>query len=52
MGGVLLSFSGMAIAGRELSDTMNTFEIVFFRALIYDIKTDQLQIHLFLQIFS
>ena len=34
MGGVLLSFSGMAIAGRELSDTMNTFEIVFFRALV------------------
>jgi len=34
MGGVLIAFSAMAVAGRELSDTMNTFEIVFFRALV------------------
>lgn len=34
MGATLLSFMAMAIAGRELSDTMNTFEILFFRSLV------------------
>jgi len=32
MTGALLSFAAMAIAGRELSDTMNTFEILFLRS--------------------
>ena len=34
MGGALLSFSLMAIAVRELLDTMGTFEILFFRSSI------------------
>ena len=34
MMGVLLSFIGMAIGGRELSQSMGTFEILFFRSLI------------------
>ncbi|MAF48774.1 MAG: DMT family transporter [Rhodospirillales bacterium] len=34
MTATLLSFAAMAIAGRELSDTMSTFEILFFRALV------------------
>jgi drug/metabolite transporter (DMT)-like permease len=34
MGGALLCFSLMAIAVRELLDTMGTFEILFFRASI------------------
>jgi drug/metabolite transporter (DMT)-like permease len=34
MGGAVLSFLFMAIAGRELSDTMNTFEILTFRSTI------------------
>ena len=29
-----MSFLMMAIAGRELSDTMNTFQIVFIRCLV------------------
>ena len=32
MTGALLSFAAMAIAGRELTDTMNTFEILFLRS--------------------
>ncbi|NQV54832.1 MAG: DMT family transporter [Rhodospirillales bacterium] len=34
MVGTLVSFSAMAVAGRELSDTMSIFEILFFRALV------------------
>jgi drug/metabolite transporter (DMT)-like permease len=34
MMGVLLSFIGMAIGGRELSQNMGTFEILLFRSLI------------------
>jgi drug/metabolite transporter (DMT)-like permease len=34
MGGVLLSFSTMAVAVRELLDTMGTFEVLFFRGLV------------------
>ncbi len=34
MSGALLSFLMMAIAGRELSDTMNTFQIVFVRSVV------------------
>ena len=32
--GAVFSFSAMAIAGRELSDTLDTFEIMFYRSLI------------------
>ena len=32
--GALTSFLVMAVAGRELSDVMNTFEILFFRSFI------------------
>ncbi|WP_299198730.1 DMT family transporter [uncultured Amphritea sp.] len=34
MVGALLSFMTMAIAGRELSDELNTFQILFFRSVI------------------
>ena len=34
MVGTLVSFVGMAIAGRELSSTLGTFQILFFRSLI------------------
>lgn len=34
MGGALASFSGMAVAARELSADMSTFEILFFRSLV------------------
>ncbi|MBO6519856.1 MAG: DMT family transporter [Rhodospirillales bacterium] len=34
MTGALLSFLSMAIAGRELSAELNTFQILFFRSLI------------------
>lgn len=34
MVGALLSFSTMAIAVRELLDTMGTFEVLFFRSLV------------------
>ena len=34
MTGALLSFTTMAIAARELIDTMGTFEVLFFRSLI------------------
>lgn len=34
MGGALLSFMAMAVAGRELADELSTFQILFFRSLI------------------
>ena len=34
MVGALFSFTGMALAGRELSAELNTFQILFFRSLI------------------
>lgn len=34
MSGALLSFMTMAVAGRELSSQLNTFQILFFRSLI------------------
>jgi drug/metabolite transporter (DMT)-like permease len=34
MSGALLSFSTMAVAVRELLDTMGTFEVLFFRSLV------------------
>ncbi len=34
MVGALFSFTGMALAGRELSVELNTFQILFFRSLI------------------
>lgn len=34
MGGTLLSFMAMAVAGRELSRELDTFEILFFRSVI------------------
>src|SRR5512145_712427 len=34
MSGALLSFMAMAIAGRELSAELTTFQILFFRSLI------------------
>ena len=34
MGGALTSFMVMAVAGRELSDTFNTYQILFWRGLV------------------
>jgi len=34
MSGAVISFIGMAIAGRELSDTLDTFQILTFRSLV------------------
>src|SRR6185503_17078229 len=34
MSGALVSFMAMAIAGRELSTELTTFQILFFRSLI------------------
>ncbi|MFP6711029.1 MAG: DMT family transporter [Rhodospirillales bacterium] len=65
MSGALLSFLFMAIAARELSDTMNTFEILTFRSGIaltitvifvmrigwHEIKTERLRFHLMRNIF-
>lgn len=34
MFGAIASFSAMAVAGREVSDDLDTFEIMFFRSLI------------------
>ena len=34
MGGALTSFMAMAVAGRELSSELNTFQILFFRSLV------------------
>ena len=58
--GAMVSFSLMAISGRELAPDLNTFEIMFFRSLIglvivvtigavagslHQIKTDRLGLH-------
>ena len=58
--GAMVSFSLMAVSGRELAPQMNTFEIMFFRSLIglvlvvtisyavgtlTEIKTDRLGLH-------
>jgi drug/metabolite transporter (DMT)-like permease len=65
MSGALLSFIGMAIAGRELADTMNTFEILTFRSAIalaitvvfvmhsgwHEIKTERLRFHFVRNLF-
>ncbi|MBT3916468.1 MAG: DMT family transporter [Rhodospirillaceae bacterium] len=65
MGGAVLSFLFMAIAGRELSDTMNTFEIMTFRTIValaitiifvmrggwQEIRTERLPLHLLRNIF-
>ncbi|MDA8637983.1 DMT family transporter [Rhodospirillales bacterium] len=59
MSGALVSFLSMALAGRELSAELNTFQILFFRSAIgvliivailskagwYQIKTDRLPTH-------
>ncbi len=60
MSGAILSFSAMAIAGREVSTNLDTFEIMFYRSLIGfvivlvcatlagtrgDIRTDRLPLH-------
>ena len=59
MSGALVSFLSMALAGRELSAELNTFQILFFRSAIgvliivailskagwHQIKTDRLPIH-------
>ncbi|MEM1345552.1 MAG: DMT family transporter, partial [Pseudomonadota bacterium] len=34
MAGAIASFSLMAVAGRELSDTLDTFEIMAFRSIV------------------
>ena len=34
MVGTLVSFSSMAVAGRELSETLGTFQILFFRSVV------------------
>ena len=59
--GAMVSFSLMAISGRELAPELNTFEIMFFRSLIglllvvsigalsgtlHQIKTDRLGLHM------
>ena len=59
--GTMVSFSLMAISGRELAPELNTFEIMFFRSLIglvlvvtigtlsgtlHQIKTDRLGLHM------
>ena len=61
MAGAMVSFSLMAISGRELAANLNTFEIMFFRSLIglvivlqigfltgslSQIKTNRLRLHL------
>jgi drug/metabolite transporter (DMT)-like permease len=60
MGGALFSFLSMAIAGRELSVELNTFQILFFRSIIgllivslilskfgwEQIRTRQLRLHI------
>lgn len=60
MGGTVLSFSAMAIAGREASIALDTFEIMLFRSLVgivivtaiaaaagrlHEIRTDRLGLH-------
>ena len=65
MVGTLLSFTFMAVGGRELSDTMTAFEVSFFRALggfvmvlfllwrtgFAQIKTERLALHFTRNIF-
>jgi len=65
MGGAVLSFLFMAIAARELSDTMNTFEILTFRSIVglvitvafimragwHEIRTERLRLHLLRNFF-
>ena len=65
MGGAVLSFLIMAIAVRELSDTMNTFEILTLRSIVglaitfafvmrfgwYEIRTERLKLHLVRNVF-
>lgn len=61
MSGSIASFSSMAVAGREISDSLDTFEIMMFRSLVgvvivvgvvwatgawHEIKTDRLKTHL------
>lgn len=61
MSGSIASFSSMAVAGREVSDTLDTFEIMLFRSFVgvlivcsvaaatnawTQIKTDRLKLHL------
>ena len=60
MGGALFSFLSMAIAGRELSVELNTFQILFFRSIIgllivslilsrlgwHQVRTGQLRLHI------
>jgi len=61
MAGAMLSFSLMAISGREFASDLNTFEIMFFHSLfglvivlqigffvgsLSQIKTNQLWLHL------
>lgn len=60
MGGALFSFLSMAIAGRELSVELNTFQILFFRSVIgllivslilsklgwHQVRTGQLRLHI------
>ena len=62
MVGAMVSFSLMAIAGRELATHLNTFEIMFYRSLIgliivlafagisgtlHQVKTDRIGLHFF-----
>ncbi len=65
MGGAVLSFLVMAIAVRELSDTMNTFEILTFRSIValaitiafvmrvggQEIRTERIKLHFLRNIF-
>ncbi len=65
MGGAVLSFLIMAIAVRELSDTMNTFEILTLRSIVglaitfafvmrfgwHEIRTERLKLHLVRNVF-
>ncbi|MEM9047413.1 MAG: DMT family transporter [Pseudomonadota bacterium] len=34
MSGAIVSFSAMAVAGREVAETLNTFELMFYRSVI------------------
>jgi drug/metabolite transporter (DMT)-like permease len=65
MTGAVLSFLAMAIAGRELSDTMNTFQILTFRSVTAltitvlivmrigweEVKTERLPFHFMRNLF-
>ena len=66
MSGAVISFVGMAIAGRELSSTFNTFQILAFRSLVAllisvlavnyvgwgILKTKRIKFHLFRNLFN